>query len=96
MAIKAIVIVNNNLEYYKHTDNSSHFYNTYYGMIVKKQIPKFESTNYINILPYQKSFDILNDLTLIEKAFIAYAHLVMSIIKLRPSETGSTAFYHRI
>ncbi len=69
---------------------------TYYGMIIEKQIPKFGSANCINVLPCQKYSDVLSDLTPIEEAFIACAHPVMFVIKLRPSGTGSTASYHQI
>ena len=65
-------------------------------MIVERQIPKFGSANYINVLPCQNYPDVLSDLTLVEKAFIARAHSVMSVIKLRCSGTGSTASYHQI
>ncbi len=96
LAIEAVIIVNNDLNCCGHIDNSSHFCNTYYGMIVKKQIPKFGFANYINVLPYQKYFDVLNDLTLVKETFIARAHPIMSIIKLKPSRTGSTTSYYQI
>lgn len=47
-------------------------------------------------MPSQIYLDILGDLTFVEKAFIACAYLVMSIIKLRSSRIGSTTFYHWI
>ena len=52
-------------------------------MIIEKKILKFVSINYINVSLCEKYSDILSDLTPIEEAFIAYAHLVISIIKLR-------------
>ncbi len=95
-AIKAAIIVNDDLDYYKRTDNSSYFYNTCYGMIVEKQIPKFGSTNCINVLPYQKYPDVLSNLTFVKKAFIACAHPIISVIKLKPSGTSLTTSYHQI
>lgn len=50
IAIKAVIIVNDNLDYCGRIDNSSHFYKFCYDIIVEKMIPKFESINYINIL----------------------------------------------
>ncbi len=96
MAIEAAIIVDDDLDYCGRTDNSSHFCNTCYGMIDEKQIPKFGSTHYINILPCQKYFDVLSDLTSVKEVFITCAYSVMSIIKLRPSGTCSTASYYRI
>lgn len=54
LAIKDTVIVGDNLDCFGHTYNNSHFCNTYYGMIVEKQISEFGSANCINILSYQK------------------------------------------
>ena len=34
LAIETAIIVDDNLDYCKHTDNSSHFCNNYYAMIV--------------------------------------------------------------
>lgn len=65
-------------------------------MIVEKQVPKFGSSNSINILPCQKYLDVISDLTTVRKVFITRAYPVMSIIKLRPSGTGSFASYHLI
>ena len=36
LAIKAIIIVDDNLDYYRHIDNSSYFCNICYGMIIMK------------------------------------------------------------
>lgn len=94
--IEATIIVDDNLDCSRRTDNSSHFSNTCYGMIVKKQIPKFGSVNCINVLLCQKYLNIFSDLTLVEEAFIACTYPVMSVTKLKPSGTSSTAFYHWI
>lgn len=51
LAMEVIVIVNDNLDYYKCSDNDSHFCNFFYGIIIKKKIPKSGFTNYINVLP---------------------------------------------
>ncbi len=96
LAIKVAVIVDNDFDYCGRIDNSSYFYNTCYGMIVEKQKPKFGSGNCINVLSYQKYPNVLSDLTPVKKAFITCTHPVMSIIKLRPSRTGSTASNHWI
>lgn len=94
--IKATVIVDNNSNYCRHTDNSSHFCKSCYSITVKKKIPKFGSAKYINVLPCQKYSDIFNDLTSVKKAFITCTHLVMSVIKLKPSGFRSTVLYYWI
>lgn len=50
LAIQAAVIVNDDLDYCRSTNNRSHFCNIYYGIIVEKQIPKFRSINCIHVL----------------------------------------------
>ncbi len=95
-AIEVAVIVDDDLDYCGRTDNSSHFCNTCYSIIIEKQISKFGSTNYINVLLCQKYPEVLNDLPLIKEAFIACAHSVISVIKLRPSIIGLTTSYHLI
>ena len=92
--IEAAVIVDDNLDCCRRTDNSSHFCNTYYVMIVNKQIPKFGSANYIHILLCQKDSNVFSDLTLVEKTFIACAHLIISVIKLRSNETDLIVSYY--
>ena len=94
--IEAGVIVEDDLDCCGCTDNSFQFYKSCYGMIIEKKIPKFGSANCINVSPCQKYPDILSDLTPVEEAFIACAHPVMLIIKLRPSGSGSSALYYRI
>lgn len=83
LVIKATVMVNNNLDYYRYINNNFHFCKSYYDMIIKKKIPKFGSANYINVWLCQKYPDVFSDLTFVEKVFIACAHLIISIIKLR-------------
>lgn len=95
-AIKVGVIVEDDLDCCGCTDNGFQFCKSCYGMIIEKKIPKFGSANCINVSPCQKYPDILSDLTPVEEAFIACAHPVMSIIKLRPSGSGSSASYYRI
>lgn len=51
-AIKACVILENNIDYWRHIDNGFHLCKSCYSIIVKKKIPQFRSANYINILPY--------------------------------------------
>ena len=96
LAIKAAVIVHDDLDYCGRIDNSSHFCNTYYAMIVGRHSPKFGSANCIIVLPCQKYPYVLSDLTPVKEVFIACTYSVMSVIKLKPIRTGSTAFYNRI
>ena len=96
LAIEATVIIDNDLNYYKCTNNSSHFCNIYYNIIVKKLIPKLRSANYINVLSCQKYLNNFSDLTLIKDIFIVCIHPVISIIKLRFNRTGLIVFYHWI
>lgn len=42
-------MVNDNLDCYKYTNNSSYFYKFYYNKIFKKKILKFEFADCINI-----------------------------------------------
>lgn len=95
-AIEAGVIVEDDLDCCGYTDNGFQFCKSCYGIIIEKKILKFGSANCINVSPCQKYPDILRDLPLVEEAFIARAHPVMSIIKLRPSGSSSSASYYRI
>lgn len=65
LAIKAAVIVDDNLNYYGQTNNSFKFCKSYQDMIIKKKIPKFRFVNSINVLLCQKYFNIFSNLTLI-------------------------------
>lgn len=94
LVIKAAIIFDHDLNYCKRTNNNSHFYNTYNVMIVEKQISKFSSANCTTILFYQKYANIFYNLAFIEKVFIAYTYIIISIIKLRLSKTYSITFYH--
>lgn len=94
--IKAGIMVKNNLDYYRYTDNGFQFCKSYYSMIIKKKISKFGSANCINVLFCQKYLDILIDLMSIKKAFIAYIHLIMSNIKLKYSSFDFFALYYWI
>lgn len=91
--IKAAVIVGDNLDCCRYTDNGSHFCKSCYGMIFEKNIPKFGSANRINVLSYQKYSNILSNLTLVKKIFIVRTHFVISIIKLRLSGFDFFALY---
>ena len=95
-AREAGVIVEDDLDCCRCTDNSFQFCKSCYGIIIEKMISRFRLANYINISPYQKYLDILSDLTTVEEAFIARTHLVMSIIKLRPSGSNYSACNYRI
>ena len=95
-AIEASVIVEDDLDYCGSTDNGFQFCKSCYCMIIEKKIPKFGSANCSNVLPCQKYPNILSDLTLVEEAFITCAHPVISIIKLRLSDSGSSALYYWI
>lgn len=96
LTIEVTVIVDDDLDCCRHIDNSFYFCNTYYGMIVEKQISKFGFANCINVLPYQKYIDALSNLTPIKEIFIAYVPLIISVIKLSPSGISITTFYHQI
>lgn len=92
--IKIVIIVKDNNYDYKHTDNRFYFCKSYYYIIIDKKIPKFRFANCINILPYQKYFDIFNNLTSVKKAFIICAYLFILIIKLRPSSFSFSTLYY--
>lgn len=92
--IKTAVIVKDNLNYYKYTDNSSYFYKSCYSIIFETKIPKFGSTNYINVSSYQKYSNVFSNLTFVKKVFITCAYPVMSIIQLRPNSFGISVLYN--
>lgn len=92
--IEVVLIVENNLNYCGPIDNSCHFCKSYYGMIVKEKILIFGFTNYINISLYEKYLDVLSDLIFVKKILTPFVDLVMSIIKLRLSSSGSFASHH--
>lgn len=96
LAIKTIFIINNNLDYCKHINNSSYFCKSYYSIIDEKNILKFGFIHYINVLSYQKYFNIFNNLTFVKKAFISYVYPIISIINIKSYETSLTALYYRI
>lgn len=91
LAIKAIIIGDDNLNYCRHINNGFHSCKFYYGMIVKKKISKFRFANCINILSCQKYPNIFNNSTPVKEVFIVFAHPVMSVRKLKPSKTS---LYH--
>lgn len=94
--IGAVIISEDNFDCCGYTDNSSYFYKSCYGIIIKKNISKFRSANYINILSCQKYPNTYNNLTLIEKVFIISIYSIILIIKLKPSNFGFFVLYYRI
>lgn len=93
-AIEAAIIITNDFNYCRYINASSHFCKSSYTIIVEKKISEFGSANYINILPCQKYLNIFNDLTAIKQTIIAYAHSIISIIKLRLSTSGFFTLYY--
>lgn len=77
--IKVIIIVKNNLNYYRCINVGFYFCKSYYAIIVEKKISELVFVNCINVLLYQKYPDILNDLSIIKILIIIYAYLIMSI-----------------
>lgn len=69
-AIKAAIIIEDDFDYCGYINNGSHFCKSYYGIIIKKKILKFESANCINILAYQKYPNVFTNLILVKKIFI--------------------------
>lgn len=94
LAIKATVIVNYNLDYYRYIINNSYFCKYCCSIIIEKKISKFGFANCIYILFYQKYLDIFSDLTLIKEAFIACIYHVIFVIKLKPNKTSLTTLYY--
>lgn len=92
--IKTAVIVKDNLDYYKYTDNNSYFCKSCYSIIFETKILKFGSTNYINFSSYQKYSNVFSNLTFVKKVFIACVYPVMSIIQLRPNSFGTSVLYN--
>lgn len=50
--IKIIIIVENHLNCYKYKDAIFNFCKSYYKIVIKIKIPKFEFANCINVLSY--------------------------------------------
>lgn len=61
--------------------------------IRKSKPPLFCNVNKINIYTCQNYPMVLQDLIFIEKSVIAYAHLVITIIKLTPNNSSIFATY---
>lgn len=95
-AIEASIIARNNFNYCRRIDTGSHFCKSYYAMVVEKKITKFGFANYINVLPYQKYFNVLNNLTAIKKAIITCINLIILVINLRSNSFGLFVLYHQI
>lgn len=95
-AIKAAIIVKKDFDCCGRINASSYFCKFCYSIIVKKKILKFGSATCINVLSYQKYFNVLNNLIIIEEAIIIYVYLIISIIKLKLSGSGISILYHRI
>lgn len=75
-----------------HCGKRKHYFNFYiicYHQIIESKPPKFGSISQINVCMCQNYPDALNNLTLVEKAVIACAYLVISILKLRPIGVSS-------
>ena len=61
------------------------------------KVPKFRGSNHVNVTACHQFSAKLVDLTLVEKAVIARAHPVISILKLRPiGESDPATTYQRI
>ena len=69
---------------------------TCFNCISKLKPPKFGAANSVNTTFCQSFPEELKDLTLAEEAFIAKAHPVVSILKLKPSKTSASVSYQRI
>lgn len=89
--IKASFIIENDFDYCRCINTSFQFCKSCYKIIIEKKISKFGSNNYINILICQKYFNILNNLVLVEKAFITCVYPIKLIIKLKLSDFDSFA-----
>lgn len=50
--------------------------------LIKAKFPKLDYANFVNVCVCQNYPEALEDLTLVEEAIIALAHLIISIIKL--------------
>ena len=61
------------------------------------QAPKYGWYNQVNVMPCDLFLIELTRLTLVEETLIAWAHFVISILKLRPaSGSKPTAIYQQI
>lgn len=76
-SIEVVIIVEDNFDSCGYIDNSFHFSNSYYIMIIGKKILKFKSINFINILPNQKYFHVFINLIFVKIAIIAWLHFVI-------------------
>lgn len=67
-----------------------------FSSILKSIPPKFECKNGINTTCCQVFLKKLEDLTFVEETVIAWAHLVISILKLRPVDVNTNITYQCI
>lgn len=94
--IKVAVIIEDDFDSYGHIVADSHFCKFCYAIVVEKKFLKFRFRNCINISFYHNDPNIFNNLTAIKKAIIACVYPIMSIIKLKPSNSDCFVLYHQI
>lgn len=64
--------------------------------VQKSKIPQFRHINNINTYICHSYSQVFQDLILVEELVIAYAHLIIFMIKLRFSDASISSFYSRI
>lgn len=69
---------------------------TYSLQIFNSKPRKFCFINFVYVFLYQRYWNALKDLTLVEEAVIVYAYPIISILKLKPIENNPCASYQRV
>ena len=95
-AVQKNVFCTADLDCCAYVDGVYSFCSTCFNSVLKLKLPKFGAANVVNTTFCQSYPKELRDLTLVEEAFIARAHPVISILKLRPSKSGAAISYQHI
>lgn len=84
------------LDTYGQTNKNFSVCQSYINDIQKTKLPWYGFVNGINIYICHRCLSILQDLHLVEEAIIAWAYLIITIIKLRLNSANIIALYSKI
>lgn len=82
-----------NLVSYGHNNNKFRFCRSCFYHIQELNIPKFGTSNAVNVCPCQDYSNVFNNFIILEKVVIACAYLIILILKLKPSNLSFLISY---
>lgn len=91
--IQSNFFVETKLDYCNQDRDNYNFCKTCFNSILKSNRPKSDYKNGVNMICCQNYSKELQDLTPIEETVITQAHLVISILKLRPVDISTHVTY---